>query len=162
MSDPETAVSADADPTTPAGGPASRNGSGAGARWLLAVAVALAAFNLRPAVTSLGALLEDVRTDLGMSATVAGLLTAMPSLCFAAFGVAAPALARRIGPMAAVGAGTAAITLGLAARVVAGGTAVFLLLSAVALAGIAVSNILMPVVVKRFFPDRIEIGRAHV
>ncbi|MEW1912019.1 MFS transporter [Kitasatospora sp. NPDC085895] len=122
---------------------------------LLAVGIALAAVNLRPVVTSLGPLLDDVRADLGMSAGVAGLLTAVPSLCFALFGLAAPALARRIGPIAVVAAGMGAITLGVLARSYAGGTAVFLLLTAVALAGVAVSNVLLPVVVKRWFPHRV-------
>lgn len=123
--------------------------------WLLAVAIAAAAFNLRPVVTSLGPMLDQVRADLGMSATVAGLLTAVPSLCFAVFGLAAPALARRVGPIAVVTAGLGAITLGVLARSFAGGTAVFLLLTAVALAGVAVSNVLIPVVIKRYFPDRV-------
>ncbi|WP_263103154.1 CynX/NimT family MFS transporter [Kitasatospora sp. DSM 101779] len=122
---------------------------------LLAAGIALAAVNLRPVVTSLGPLLDDVRADLGMSAGVAGLLTAVPSLCFALFGLAAPALARRIGPIAVVAAGMGAITIGVLARSYAGGTAVFLLLTAVALAGVAVSNVLLPVVVKRYFPHRV-------
>ncbi len=123
--------------------------------WLLAVAIAAAAFNLRPVVTSLGPMLDKVRTDLGMSATVAGLLTAVPSFCFAVVGLAAPAMARKIGPIAVVTAGMAAITLGVLARSFAGGTAVFLLLTAVALAGVAVSNVLIPVVIKRYFPDKV-------
>lgn len=122
---------------------------------LLAVSVALAAVNLRPVVTSLGPLLHRVRDDLHMSATVAGLLTAVPSFCFAVFGFAAPALARRFGPIVVVAAGMGAITAGVAARSFAGGTAVFLLLTAVALAGVAVSNVLLPVVIKRYFPNRV-------
>ena len=123
--------------------------------WLLAVAIAAAAFNLRPVVTSLGPMLDQVRTGLGMSATVAGLLTAVPSFCFAVVGLAAPAMARRFGPIAVVTAGMAAITFGVLARSFAGGTAVFLLLTAVALAGVAVSNVLIPVVIKRYFPDKV-------
>ena len=129
---------------------------GAAARvWPLAVALAVLAFNLRPAVTSLGPLLDDVRHDLGMNATVAGLLTSVPTVCFAIFGGAAPALARRLGPGVAALLGMAVLTLGLATRALAPNTAVFLLLSAVALAGIATTNVLMPVLVKRYFPDRI-------
>src|SRR5438105_1468980 len=69
---------------------AARPGGG-GARWLPRIVIAgivLAALNLRPAITSLGALLEEVRDGLGMSGTVAGLLTSVPSLCFAVFGIA--------------------------------------------------------------------------
>ncbi len=123
--------------------------------WLFAVAIAAAAFNLRPVVTSLGPLLDQVRADLGMNPTLAGLLTAVPSLCFALFGFAAPVAARRFGPIAVVTAGMAAITAGVLARSFAGGTAVFLLLTALALAGVAVSNVLLPVVIKRYFPEKV-------
>ncbi|UXY19018.1 CynX/NimT family MFS transporter [Streptomyces cynarae] len=122
---------------------------------LLVVGIVLSALNLRPAITSLGALLEEVRDGLGMSGSVAGLLTSVPPLCFAAFGVMAPRLARRFGPGAVVCAGMAAITAGLLIRPYAGNTAGFLAASALALMGIAVSNVLMPVIVKRWFPDRV-------
>jgi CP family cyanate transporter-like MFS transporter len=124
-------------------------------RRLVVIGMIAAALNLRPAITSLGALLEEVRDGLHMSGTVAGLLTSVPALCFAAFGVAAPRLARRFGPGAVVCAGMAAITAGLLLRPLAGGTPAFLAASALGLAGIAVSNVLMPVIVKQYFPDRI-------
>ncbi|WP_327066539.1 CynX/NimT family MFS transporter [Kitasatospora sp. NBC_01302] len=150
------------DPTAPAAGPAT-DGPAAVADHprarllgvLLAVAVALAAVNLRPVVSSLGPLLQRVRDDLHMSAAVAGLLTAVPSFCFAVLGFAAPVLARRFGPIVVVAAGMGAITAGVAARSFAGGTAAFLLLTALALAGVAVSNVLIPVVIKRYFPERV-------
>ncbi|MFA7759867.1 CynX/NimT family MFS transporter, partial [Streptomyces sp. NRRL B-2790] len=122
---------------------------------LVVVAIVLSALNLRPAITSLGALLEEVRDGLGMSGSVAGLLTSVPPLCFAVFGVTAPRLARRFGPGAVVCAGMAAITGGLLIRPYTGSTAGFLAASALALMGIAVSNVLMPVIVKRWFPDRV-------
>ncbi|KOX00221.1 transporter [Streptomyces sp. NRRL B-1140] len=122
---------------------------------LLVLGIVLSALNLRPAITSLGALLEEVRDGLGMSGSVAGLLTSVPPLCFAVFGVTAPRLARRFGPGAVVCAGMAAIATGLLLRPFAGGTPGFLAGSALALMGIAVSNVLMPVIVKRFFPDRV-------
>ena len=122
---------------------------------LLVVGIVLSALNLRPAITSLGALLEEVRDGLGMSGSVAGLLTSVPPLCFAVFGVTAPRLARRFGPGAVVCAGMAAITAGLLIRPYTGGTAGFLAASALTLMGIAVSNVLMPVIVKRWFPDRV-------
>ncbi|OXY99485.1 transporter [Streptomyces diastatochromogenes] len=122
---------------------------------LVVVGIVLSALNLRPAITSLGALLEEVRDGLGMSGSVAGLLTSVPPLCFAVFGVTAPRLARRFGASAVVCAGMAAITAGLLIRPYAGGTAGFLAASALTLMGIAVSNVLMPVIVKRWFPDRV-------
>ncbi|MFB7027140.1 MULTISPECIES: CynX/NimT family MFS transporter [unclassified Streptomyces] len=126
-------------------------------RFLVPVTLGLvlAALNLRPAITSLGALLEEVSEGLHMSGSVAGVLTSVPPLCFAVFGITAPRLARRFGPAAVVCAGMAAILAGLVLRPLAGGTAAFLAASALALMGIAVSNVLMPVIVKRYFPDRV-------
>ncbi|MEU8630349.1 MFS transporter [Streptomyces sp. NPDC048669] len=145
-----------ATPATPStGAPASPAGP---APWLLrlvVVGLVLAALNLRPAITSLGALLEEVRDGLHMSGSVAGVLTSVPPLCFAVFGIMAPRLARRFGPGAVVCAGMVAITAGLVIRPLIGGTAGFLAASALALMGIAVSNVLMPVIVKRWFPDRV-------
>ncbi|MEU8701082.1 MFS transporter [Streptomyces sp. NPDC048680] len=128
------------------------------APWLLrlvVVGLVLTALNLRPAITSLGALLEEVRDGLHMSGSVAGVLTSVPPLCFAVFGITAPRLARRFGAGAVVCAGMVAITAGLVIRPLIGGTAGFLAASALALMGIAVSNVLMPVIVKRWFPDRV-------
>nr|WP_262702609.1 MFS transporter [Streptomyces sp. NEAU-383] len=151
LATPETAASA----PRPAdhGGP--RRAASPWRGRVMAAGLMLAALNLRPAVTSLGPLLEEVRDDLGMSGTVAGVLTSVPAACFALFGLTAPRLARRWGPGAIVCAGLAAIATGLLLRPFAGGTVVFLAASALALAGIAVSNILMPVIVKRWFPDRV-------
>ncbi|MFF3514554.1 CynX/NimT family MFS transporter [Streptomyces sp. NPDC002573] len=162
-----TATSAPAPTFTPVPGSAPAH-DGAGARpgggaagthaWttrVLVVGIVLTALNLRPAITSFGALLEEVRDGLGMSGSVAGLLTSVPPLCFAVFGVMAPRLARRLGPGAVVCAGMVAITVGLVIRPYTGSTAGFLAASALALMGIAVSNVLMPVIVKRWFPDRV-------
>ena len=153
MSVPET--SSPAVPEAPAPQPAAGPAAPLRGRWLLVAAVAVAAFNLRPTVAALGPMLDQVRTSLHMSGAVAGLLTALPSLCFALVGLLAPRVARRFGPSATVCTGMAAVALGLAARALAPGSAVFLLLSALALAGIAVTNVLMPVLVKRYFPDRV-------
>ncbi|WP_425583751.1 CynX/NimT family MFS transporter [Streptomyces macrosporus] len=144
-------------PTSVGTRPAARADTAASpwARRLLIAGLVLAALNLRPAITELGPLLEEVREGLGMNGTVAGLLTSAPALCFAVFGSAAPRLARRLGPAAVVLAGMAAVTAGLALRPLADGTGPFLAASGLALAGIAVGNVLMPVVVKRWFPDRI-------
>ncbi|MFJ8034992.1 CynX/NimT family MFS transporter [Streptomyces sp. NPDC096032] len=142
----------------PAGTEETNPGAGRTRAWatrLVVAGILLSALNLRPAITSLGALLEEVRDDLGMSGSVAGLLTSVPPLCFAVFGVTAPRLARRFGPAAVICAGMAAIATGLLIRPYAGGTPGFLAASALALMGIAVSNVLMPVVVKRWFPDRV-------
>ncbi|MFI5792029.1 CynX/NimT family MFS transporter [Streptomyces sp. NPDC051677] len=126
-----------------------------GTRRLTVVALVLAALNLRPGVTSLGPVLEEVRDTLAMSGTVAGLLTSIPAVCFALIGSTAPALARRYGASGAIAAGAAVLTVGLALRPFAAGTVLFVVLTALSLAGIAIANVLLPAVVKQRFPDRV-------
>lgn len=122
---------------------------------LVGAAVLLLAFNLRPAVTSLGAVLDDVRDGFGLSATAAGVLTTLPVVCFAAFGAVAPRLARRFGTSRVIAASVAAIALGLIARAVTGSEAVFVVMTAVALAGMATGNVLLPAIVKTHYPQAI-------
>ncbi|MDV6951525.1 CynX/NimT family MFS transporter [Pseudomonas aeruginosa] len=65
--------------------------------WLLLLGLVLVALNLRPALSSLAPLLNQVRDDTGLSAAAAGLLTTAPVLCLGLFAPLAPRLARRIG-----------------------------------------------------------------
>ncbi|MGE2726805.1 CynX/NimT family MFS transporter [Mycolicibacterium pulveris] len=118
---------------------------------LLTVAVVLTALNLRPAITSVGPLLGEMRGALGASAVWAGVLTTLPGLCFAAAGLAAPWLARRIGVSRAISVGLVVLTAGLMARVL-DGPSVMIGGTLVAAAGIALINVLIPVVIKGSFP----------
>lgn len=74
---------------------------------LLLVGIALAAFNLRPAVTSIASVLGAVRDDVGASLVWASVLTAVPAVCFGVAAAAAPWLNRRLGLARAVGASLA-------------------------------------------------------
>ena len=121
---------------------------------LLVVAVVLTALNLRPAITSVGPLLADMRGDLGASALWAGVLTTLPGLCFAAAGLTAPWLARRFGIDSAIAGALLALTTGLLLRVI-DGPHVVIGGTLVATAGIALINVLIPVVIKSSFPARI-------
>lgn len=115
----------------------------------------LLALNLRAAVGSLGVLLGPVRSDLAMSATVGGILTTLPVLCFAAFGVFANNIVRVVGLHRTAALGAVLICVGLAVRAVSDSTPAFLVWSSVALAGGAIGNVILPALVKLHFPDRV-------
>jgi CP family cyanate transporter-like MFS transporter len=126
-----------------------------GRRILLVVGIVAVAVNLRCAVTSLGAVLGEVTRAWGFSGLLAGLLTALPVATFAVVGAAAPALSRRWGPERLVAAAMLAAAAGLTLRALTGSAVLFLAGSALALAGSAIGNVLMPTLVKRYFPERI-------
>ncbi|GAA2152431.1 CynX/NimT family MFS transporter [Nocardioides koreensis] len=115
----------------------------------------LLSLNLRPAAVSVGPVLAEVRSSLGMSPAAAGLLTSLPVIGFAVFGALAPAAARRIGVHRVTLLALLAAVLGLLGRAVSDSEALFLVLSLVALGGMAMANVLLPSLVKLHFPDRI-------
>lgn len=117
--------------------------------WLTVLAVLLVAVNLRPGATSVGPVLAEVQQGLGLSPTMAGVLTALPGLTFAAAGACAAALSRRTGISGAVTAGLVLVAVGLLARSATGSVPVFLALSVLGFAGMAVGNILVPAFIKR-------------
>ena len=120
---------------------------------LLGLVVALVAFNLRPAVASVGPVLPEARADLSLSGVGAAFLTFLPVLCFGLLAVAAPRLARRSGIEPVLLGMLVAVAIGLAGRVV-DGPALLYLGTALAGGAIAVGNVLVPPLIKRDFPDR--------
>ncbi|MBP2392658.1 MFS transporter [Aeromicrobium fastidiosum] len=128
-----------------------------GGRWLVGVAIILLAVNLRVAVGSIGVVLGSVRDDLSMSATVAGVLTTLPVVCFAVFGVGTAGLVRRAGLHRAAATVLVLAATGIVTRSLVDDRIVFLLCSVVALAGAAVGNVILPPLVKAHFPDRIAL-----
>ncbi|GIF77644.1 CynX/NimT family MFS transporter [Asanoa siamensis] len=121
---------------------------------LLVVGIVIVAVNLRAVVTSLGALLDEVRDGLHLSGALAGVVTTIPTIAFAVFGATTPWLVRRVAPARLLVAAMAVLTLGQLLRVITDSAAAFIGFSALALAGIAVSNVLLPMMVKQHFPDR--------
>ena len=120
---------------------------------LLIVGMAAVAANLRPAASTVGPVLDEIRDALGLSAIEAGVLTALPPLCFGLLALASPFLAARLGYTRSIALAMAVLTAGLLFRVVDGVPALFVGTIAAG-AGIAIGNVLMPVLVKRSFPHR--------
>jgi MFS transporter, CP family, cyanate transporter len=121
---------------------------------LIGVAIVLTGLNLRTAVTSVGPVLEEIEAGLGISSGLAGLITTMPVLCFAAIGFAGPPLSARFRDSHVLAGALVAMVAGLVLRSLANGFPVFLTGTAVAMVGGALGNVLLPGLVKRYFPGR--------
>lgn len=121
---------------------------------LLTMAVATVSFNLRTIAVAIGPVLPELRADLGMSPTLAGLLTAMPTLCFALFGFLALPMAARWGLHRSALIALGGNLVGQVVRILANQTLGFFAGTIIALAGIGVINVLMPPLVKAHFPTR--------
>ncbi|WP_326642727.1 MFS transporter [Streptosporangium sp. NBC_01755] len=122
--------------------------------WLLVLGIVLAALNLRTAVTSVGPVLDQITSGLGMTALGVGLLTTLPVLIFASVGALTPVLARKVGEHRLLLLSLIVLGAGLLIRSMVDSAEVFLYSSALALSGGAVGNVLIPSLIKRHFPGR--------
>ena len=127
----------------------------AGTIALTATAVVLLALTLRIAVASLSPLLTRIGEGFSLPAAVVGLIGMAPPVAFALAGMVTPAIERRLGLERSVliAAVTAAAMLALRAAAVDAWS----LLGATAgvFAAVGVANVLIPTVVKKYFPERI-------
>jgi MFS transporter, CP family, cyanate transporter len=121
---------------------------------LLAGAIIFTALNLRTAIASVPPLLGEIRDDVPLSATAAGVLTTMPVICMAIGSPIAPPLARRIGTEAAITALSFTVAAGILLRLIDGVVPLFAG-TIVAGLGIALGNVLVPSLIKRDFPHRV-------
>lgn len=127
----------------------------AGTLALAAAAIVLLALTLRIAVASLSPLLVVIERDFALPAAVVGLIGMAPPVAFALSGMVAPAIERRLGLERSVliAAVVAAVMLALRAASVDAWT--LLAATAGVFAAVGVANVLIPAVVKKYFPERI-------
>ncbi|MGW4481820.1 CynX/NimT family MFS transporter [Rhodococcus triatomae] len=124
-------------------------------RVVVLVAIVLSALTLRTAVTSLTPLLDEIGQDVGFDSAVVGLFGMLPTAMFAVSGILTPRLTRRFGLEVVVLTAMVMTAVGLAVRPAMSGTAALLVFSALALGGMGIGNVVVPPLVKRYFPDRI-------
>ncbi|ROR82251.1 MFS transporter, CP family, cyanate transporter [Plantibacter flavus] len=124
-------------------------------RALALVGIVLVAANLRTAVTSLSPIFAEIDGDIGVGSVGLGLLGMLPPLCFALFGVFTPRLVRRLHlePVLLIALGS--IVAGHLMRSLAPDFAVLAIGSALCFAGIGIGNVVLPPLVKKYFPDRV-------
>ncbi|GAA2186850.1 MFS transporter [Micromonospora lupini] len=119
--------------------------------------IVLVAFTLRQAVATISPILGDIRVDIPISNIGVGLLGTLPPILLAASGFVAPRVARGFGLDGGIMLALLLMTLGHLVRAFAPGFAVLLVGSVVALAGTGIGNVLLPPVVRRYFPDRVAL-----
>ncbi|MGO1793281.1 MAG: CynX/NimT family MFS transporter [Oceanisphaera sp.] len=122
---------------------------------LLAIAaLMLAAANLRGGLVVVGPLVMEIRAALDISASAFSLLTTLPLICFGVMSICVPWLTRRWAPQWIAIVGLMVISLGVGLRLVDNYSLVIvgtLLLGS----AIAVLNVLIPGLVKAFFPNSV-------
>jgi len=124
--------------------------------FILIIGILFIAFNLRPGITAVGPLIGTIRDDLGLANWSAGLLTSLPLVAFAIISPIVPRLGKKITNEWAMVIGLIILVVGMGIRSI---SVVFLLFVGTVLVGlgIAISNVLLPGVVKDKFPTKVAL-----
>lgn len=127
---------------------------------LLLAAVCLVAANMRPTITAVGPLLDQIGDDTGLAAGALGLLAAVPLLTWAVVSPLVHDLGRRFGVTRVVLWSLLLLAAGTVVRSLPGPTVSLWIGTALIGVALAVTNVLMPAVVKRDHPRRLAVVMA--
>jgi len=116
--------------------------------------ILLVAANLRPSITAVGPVLDEIRSSLRLSGAAASVLISIPLLAFAVLSPVAPWVSRRLGLEGALGASLAVLAAAIVIRSLPWAPALWIG-TALLGAAIAVMNVVLPSLVKRDYPDRV-------
>ena len=126
-------------------------------RTLAFVGIVLVAFSLRSAVASLSPVIDHIAEDFPLSPVAIGLIGAAPPVCFALFGLLTPLFERRFGLERVAVTAIAVMAVGMLLRGLAFDSVGLLAATALVFAGVGSGNVLLPPLVKKYFPDRIGV-----
>ncbi|TFB65437.1 MFS transporter [Cryobacterium sp. Hz9] len=124
-------------------------------RGLTLFGIILVAANLRTAVAALSPIVAEINVDISLGAVSLGVLGMLPPVCFALFGIFTPMITRRHGLEAPLVFALVAILLGHVTRGLSGSIIMLIIGSVIAFAGLGIGNVLLPPLVKKYFPDRV-------
>lgn len=120
----------------------------------LLLGVLVAGFNLQLSIVAVGPLIDQIRSDTGMSSAVAGLLQTIPFLMIGCASLAGPALVAALGAERLVGWSLAVVCVATAVRTAMPSPGLLLAASAPLGAGSGAMSLALPAVVKSRFPGR--------
>lgn len=132
------------------------NKSAKAAPVMLIIGILFIAANLRAPLTSVGPLVSLIRDNLHISNTLAGTITSLPLFAFALFSPLIPGMARKFGTEVCFFGSVIILTLGILLRSYAGSFSLFLGTAIIGLA-ISASNVLMPSLIKKEFPNQVGV-----
>ncbi len=124
-------------------------------RWLIITALLLVAVNLRIALTSVPAVVVDIKSLTGWNDVALGALTTIPVLCMGAFALIVPRLAARVGRRRTVALALALLTIAIGSRALEAFPGLLFVSAFFAGVGIALGAGLVPGIVREQLPHAV-------
>ncbi|WP_459778438.1 CynX/NimT family MFS transporter [Photobacterium sp. R1] len=125
--------------------------------WPMLVIIGLAV-NLRPPITAIGPLLDDIRMGTGLGVQAASMLTVLPMLCMGLFPLLLPFVERRLSESVWISTGLFTIATASFSRFWMTDGFGLIVTAMLAGIGIAIVQTLTPGVVKRWYPQSVPLA----
>lgn len=119
------------------------------------IGILLVAVNLRTAAVAISPIVDSIDADIPLDSVGIGVIGAIPSIAFSLSAIFGAVAAKKFGLERLLVFSIIAMTFGHVLRAVSGSYAVLLIGTIVSLAAAGIGNVLLPPLVKRYFPDRI-------
>ncbi|MHB1172946.1 MAG: MFS transporter, partial [Lacisediminihabitans sp.] len=124
-------------------------------RAMALLGILLVALNLRTAVASISPIAAEISVDIRLDSVGLGVVGMIPPIAFALSGIFGAFGAKRLGLERFLVLAILLMIAGHFVRAVSGSFLALFLGSVLALAGAGIGNVLLPPLVKRYFPDRV-------
>jgi MFS transporter, CP family, cyanate transporter len=129
-------------------------------RTLALVGILLVALNLRTAVTAISPIAAQISSDIPLDNLGLSVIGTLPPIAFALAGIFGASIAEKLGLERFLIIAAVAMVAGHLLRALAGDFSLLFLGSVLAFTGMGVGNVLLPPLVKKYFPDRIGVVTA--
>lgn len=132
-----------------------KNGTKAAAGGFLVVSIVAISLCMRGAITAVGPQVATITEDLSVSSSVMGLITTLPLLAFGLFSPFVGKINEKLGVVRLILFALIAMLAGIVIRCADGVAGLFVGTILMGL-GIAVGNVMIPSMIKKWFPDRVS------
>ncbi|GAA3408306.1 CynX/NimT family MFS transporter [Paenibacillus hodogayensis] len=127
--------------------------------WI--VVLFIISLNLRPSITSVGPLLDVIKTDLGMSGAAASLLTTLPVFCMGLFALLSIRMGKRLGIERSLLLAMLLIGAATLVRAFTGNAIPLLVTALFSGMGIGIAGPLLTGYIKKYFPDKLSVTSVY-
>ena len=121
---------------------------------LVILGILFISFNLRAPITAVGSIVDLIQEQYGLSTAAAGFITTLPLLAFAVVSPFVAKLSSKIGHAMTMMVGLILILAGEFIRSYTGSVGLFAGTAVIGV-GIAIGNVIIPGIIKLYFPDKV-------
>lgn len=122
-------------------------------RFLAFAAIIMVSAAIRPAVSGVAPVIGLISVDIPLTAVVIGVLGLLAPVCYSLFGTISPWISSKLTLEWTLVLAMVVLALGQVMRAVVSTDYAFIAWSFVAIGGIGIANVLLPPIIRRFFPD---------